>query len=301
LLRKARNNNLLAIALAAVVVLCWSTVATAFKLGLSHLSVAQLLFLSCLFSFIFFVIVSFFIGFPQFSTKTILRGASLGILNPLLYYFILFAAYERLPAQIAQPLNCTHAIVTALIAIPILNQRPKARVWLGMCIGYLGVVVLVTQGTFQHFDFDNIGVVLALGSSVIWATYWTLNVRFANDPISILFIGFCVATPLTGLYCLLFDQLPEINMTNLGFGLWVGICEMGLAFLLWQRALKIASHVGLIAPLAYLSPALSLIFIQYVLGENVHLMTIAGLAVLLCGIFIVHFQRFKRVTENSVT
>ena len=294
MIQKQANNNTIAIALAIVVVLCWSTVATAFKLGLAQMSVAQLLFLSCLVSLIFFGVVSLVIGLPKFSKKTLLTGASLGLLNPFIYYYMLFAAYERLPAQIAQPLNCTHAIVTALIAIPILKQRPKARVWIGMCLGYFGIVILVTKGTFQNFDFDLVGVILALTSSLVWALYWTVNVRFTHDPISLLFIGFCIATPLTGLYCMVFDQLPVLNLTNLGFGLWVGVCEMGLAFLLWQTALKKASHVGLIAPLAYLSPALSLIFIQYVLKENVHPMTIAGLFVLLLGIFIIHFQRIKR-------
>lgn len=290
-----QGNDLVAVCLALVVVLCWSTVATAFKLGLQHFSVAQLLFLSSTVSTLFFVGVALVVRRPKSSAKTKTIGALLGLLNPLFYYFVLFAAYERLPAQIAQPLNCTHAIVTALIAIPVLKQLPKFRVWIGTLIGYFGVVVLVTQGSFTEFDFNMVGVLLALGSSLIWATYWILSVRYSHDTITLLLTGFLVATPCIGAYCVLFDELPAMNWTSISFGLWIGLGEMGLAFLLWQRALKTASKVSLIAPLAYLSPALSLLFIQFVLHEPVHPMTIVGLFILLCGIAIVHFgHQFKK-------
>ena len=293
---KLPRNDLIAISLAAVVVLCWSTVATGFKLGLQHLSVPQLLFASTLVSFIFLSIVACFTGIKKLTWKTIGIGAFLGIINPFSYYLVLFAAYDRLPAQIAQPLNYTHAIVTAILAIPILKQRPTPRIWLGLIVGYLGVAVLVTQGSFTEFSFDRIGVALALGSALIWGAYWILTVRYSEDAVTLLLIAFATATPCAAIFCLLFDSLPAFNLINLGFGIWLGVAEMGLAFLLWQRALKTATQVSMITPIAYFSPALSLFFIHYVLGEKVPLVTIFGLATLMLGILIMYFRKNERTS-----
>jgi drug/metabolite transporter (DMT)-like permease len=52
---------------------------------------------------------------------------------------------ERLPAQIAQPLNYTWAITLSLLAVPILGQRMSWRAASGLLVSYCGVVVLLSQ------------------------------------------------------------------------------------------------------------------------------------------------------------
>ena len=54
----------------------------------------------------------------------------LGLINPTAYYLILFAAYDRLPAHIAQPINYT-CITLALLAVPLLGQRLGKRTLAG--------------------------------------------------------------------------------------------------------------------------------------------------------------------------
>ncbi|GIR70608.1 MAG: hypothetical protein CM15mP74_18590 [Halieaceae bacterium] len=46
-----------------------------------------------------------------------------GWLNPGLYYLVLFAAYDQLPAQEAMAINYSWGITLALIAAPLLQQR----------------------------------------------------------------------------------------------------------------------------------------------------------------------------------
>ena len=98
-------------------VLLWSTVATGFKLGLRELAPLELLWLGAVTSFVFFAAASLVTGrwpaIRALSGRDWLRLGALGLLNPFLYYLILFEAYARLPAQIAQPLNYTWAITLA--------------------------------------------------------------------------------------------------------------------------------------------------------------------------------------------
>ena len=264
----------------------WSTVATGFKLGLRELSPAQLLLVGCLIALVFFALVRAFVT-VRMSARQHLVAAGMGVVNPLAYYLILFEAYDRLPAQIAQPLNFTWAIVIALLAIPMLRQRLPPRGWVGVFVGYAGVLVLLTRGELAGFGhFDAVGVALALASTLLWAWYWIMTVRLGIHPVVLMLNSFAVASVLLAIVCLTTDGLPAISWETLGYGAWVGLVEMGVAFLLWQRALALTGHAGRVGVLIFLAPFLSLVLIATVLGEVIHPSAVAGLVLIVAGLVL---------------
>ena len=270
-------------ALAAVAL--WSTVATGFKLGLDAMEPLQLLALGSVVSLAFFVAAYLAVRPGPAPGAVLRRAAVLGLVNPLAYYVVLFEAYDRLPAQIAQPLNYTWAITLAVLAVPILGQRLDRRTLAGILVSYLGVVVLVTQGEFTGFDrFDGPGILLALASTVLWAGYWLATVRLNLHPVALLLTVFATGTPCVVALCALTVGLPPLTLGNLGYGLWVGLVEMGVTFLLWQRALALATHAGRISQLIFLSPFLSLVMIANVLGEPIHPSAVVGLVLIVAGL-----------------
>lgn len=264
----------------------WSTVATGFKLGLRELSPAQLLLVGCLIALVFFALVRAFVT-VRMSARQHLVAAGMGVVNPLAYYLILFEAYDRLPAQIVQPLNFTWAIVIALLAIPMLRQRLPPRGWVGVFVGYAGVLVLLARGEFDGFGhFDAAGVALALASTLLWAWYWIMTVRLGIHPVVLMLNSFAVASVLLVIVCWTTDGLPAINWKTLGYGAWVGLVEMGVAFLLWQRALALTGHAGRVGVLIFLAPFLSLVLIATVLGEVIHPSAVAGLVLIVAGLVL---------------
>jgi len=271
---------------ALTAVLLWSTVATGFKLGLAVMTPLQLLFSGSLLSSVVFVIAALRHGWPvkHFHLR---EGLLFGLLNPVCYYLLLFAAYDRLPAQIVQPLNYTWAIVLALLAVPVLGQRLSGRTLLGVAVSYLGVVILLSGGNFgQMPELDVSGVLLALASTLVWACYWLFNARATTQPASFMATSFCLATPILGLACWLGPGLPAVRADTLLYAAWVGIVEMGVTFLLWQRALKLTRNAGRISQLIFLSPFLSLLLIGEVLNEQVAISSWTGLLVIVAGLLI---------------
>ncbi len=94
---------------AAIAIACWSTVATAFKWALEGLTPASMLFIATTSAIAALFILLYaggyrgdFLAIPWKAWK---RSAFLGLVNPFLYYLILFKAYSLLPAQVAQALN----------------------------------------------------------------------------------------------------------------------------------------------------------------------------------------------------
>ena len=289
-------NERRALLFGAAAVLLWSTVATGFKLGLAELEPLELLWLGAATSWVFFACVSIVAGrfraLTRLTLRDWLRFGALGLLNPFLYYGVLFEAYDRLPAQIAQPLNYTWAITLALLATPVLGQRMTGRTLIGMFISYGGVVILLSQGRIDGISgIDMVGVALALGSTLIWAAYWLATVRASDDPLVMMTASFAVGAIAVGIACHIEDGLPALSLRRLGYGAWVGLIEMGITFLLWQQALRATAHAGRIAQLIFLSPFISLILIDQVLGEEVQLRSIVGLAVIVAGLLVANRSR----------
>lgn len=268
-------------------VLFWSTVATGFKLGLTLMSPIQLLFLGTVISWFVFLLCAIWQRSFHIERSDRVLVAALGLLNPCIYYLILFTAYDLLPAYIAQPLNYTWAITLSLLAIPLLRQRLSLKSVLAILVSYSGVVILLTTGqtdTGQKLSF--LGISLAVLSTVFWALYWLLNTRCSSNPLAMMFWSFTAAMPLLGTILLTTDSLPPLNTRTLFYGAWVGLLEMGITFLLWQRALRLTVNVSRISQLIFFSPFLSLILIYFVLDEPVGLGAVVGLAVIVLGVWL---------------
>ena len=272
-------------------ILCWSTVATAFKLVLRTLPVADLLLIATVTSTILLWSLLLILGkgalVLQQSRRQLLLSAFQGVLNPVLYYLVLFEAYRLLPAQLAQPLNFTWPLMLMLLSILFLKQRLTGRKLMALLISYGGVVLVVTRGNFSLLMVEDPGgVLLALVSTVFWALYWLLNLRDKRDDLLKLTMAFSwgalyliIALPWRAPI-----QFPSFGV--LGGAIYIGVFEMGLTFFFWLRALKLARNQALPLNVIYLTPFVSLIWINFLLGEQVHHTAIIGLLLIAGGILL---------------
>ena len=272
-------------------VMLWSTVATAFSLSLQYLTPLQLVTLATVISWCFFAIR---LSAPErrsalrvTSSKARATGLLVGWLNPGLYYLVLFAAYDRLPAQEAMAINYSWGITLALLAAPLLRQRLSAGALLAACISYSGILVIATRGAPLSLDFAQpLGVGLALLSTVLWSLYWVINTRLSLDPEVNLFLNFSGALPLL-LALLWWSNTPFPTLwQGWAGGLYVGLFEMGLAFVLWMGAMKATTSTLRISSLIFLSPPLSLVLIWMIAGEPVKAYTLIGLVLILFGLWL---------------
>ena len=294
------NNERKALLMGLGAVLLWSTVATGFKLGLAQMEPVQLLFTATLISATLFAFLAARSGWPRKNLQ-IREGLLFALVNPILYYLVLLEAYDRLPAQIAQPLNYTWAIVLALLAIPILGQRLTRKMAVGIGLGYLGVLILLSQGRIDTaLELDWFGVVLALVSTLLWAGYWLFNARSITEPTALMATSFVLASPILALLCLWGPGLPEWRSDTFIYGAWVGLVEMGITFLLWQRALKLSSQAGRIGQLIFLSPFLSFLLIGEVLGEEIHPTSWIGLVIIVAGLVLTRHPDPIAINEEEL-
>ena len=273
-------------------VLVWSTVATAFKIALRFLAPLQLLLVADVVSALALFAVLACQGrldrLRAMPRAQVLRACLLGLVNPFLYYAVLFQSYALLPAQEAQPLNYTWAITLTLLSVPLLGQKLRALDLAAILVSYAGVLCIATHGDPLSLRFESpLGVALALGSTLLWALYWIGNTRLKADPVAALLLNFLAAFPCILAATLAFSALPPLGWAGLLAGAYVGLFEMGLTFVLWLSAMRLAartpSGTARVANLIFLSPFLSLVFIHFLLGEAIRASTLAGLVCIIAG------------------
>ena len=276
---------------AGLAVLLWSTVATAFKIALSELDFIQLIFYASATTVVVLFIFILIGGktkllFSQ-STLHILTSALLGLFNPLLYYLVLLKAYSLLPAQLAQPLNMVWPLVLTLLSVPLLGQKIGTWSFAGLFISFAGVVFISSQGSFNGFENTSVaGVLLALGSSVIWSLYWILSVRDKRDGVVKLFLNFFFGLIYLSLIMFFFSDFQVKWGTGIWAAIYVGIFEVGITYVFWMKAMQLSTNNAQIGNLVFLTPFLSLIFIRFILNETIFITTFIGLIFLVSGILI---------------
>ena len=295
------RNQTKAYAYGLITVLLWSTVASAFKLSLRHVDHFQLLLVACAVSILVLSVILVVQGrwrlLLSYSVRQYGQSLALGLLNPFLYYLILFKAYDLLPAQEAQPLNYTWALTLAFLSVPLLGQRLSVRDLLAGLVSYSGVVVIATRGDVSGLHFsDPLGVVLALGSTVIWALYWIYNTKDERDPVAGLWLNFVFGFPFVLAACWLFSNLRVASLPGLLGAAYVGTFEMGVTFVCWLMALRLAANTAQVGTLIFISPFLSLVFISLLVGEVIRVATMAGLGLIVAGLVVQHTARLRRLT-----
>jgi len=298
----------LAYILAILTVALWSTVASAFKISLRYLNFYELLFFSSFFSLLLLFIILCIqkkIGLVFESSKQeIINSVIMGFLNPFFYYLILFKSYSILPAQEAITLNYTWPIMLVLLSIPILKQKISFISIISIFISFMGAVIIATKGSLANLQFSNIAAdFLPVFSAVIWALFWIFNIKDKRDKVVKLFLNFFFGF----IFMLIFSIFYNIDIVEIIlqkpkglFGsAYVGFFEMGITFVIWLKALQLSETTAKISNFIYITPFLSLLVVNIVIGEEILFATFIGLIFIISGIGLQKYADSRILKINN--
>jgi len=119
---------------------------------------------------------------------------------------------------------------------------------------------------------------------VIWALYWLTNTRDRRDPVVALALNFAFGLPFVLGFVLVFSSPFVGDVRGLLGAVYVGVFEMGVTFVLWLSALRLSVSAARIGNLIFISPFLSLVFIHFLVGEEIQGSTLVGLAFIMGGL-----------------
>jgi len=264
----------------------WATVASAFKLTLREATPVQLLFYAAATSAALLVVM-LRVGGGSLPRGFWLRGAVLGLVNPVAYYLLLFSAYHRLPAQEALAINYSWPLMLMGMACVVERRWPRGRDLAAGAICYAGIWCVATRGEVWSLRFaDPMGVGCALGSTVVWAASWIAGRSDPRPTVAGLAQNFIVAVPVLAGVLAVSGHGFAISAAALGGSAYVGAFEMGATFVLWLMALRLAENPAVVGNLSFLAPVASLFIIRLVVGEPLQTSTLIGLPLIIAGLLI---------------
>ena len=278
---------------------CWSTIGSAFKISLRYLGPQELLFVSafvaCLALFAIMAVQGKLNLLGKLTGKDVLWSAFLGMLNPFLYYSVLLKAYDLLQAQEAGTLNYIWPLVLVLLSIPMLKQKISLVSIIAITISFTGIVLISSRGDLLTFAGGSgvqhtTGVLLAVGSAILWALYWIFNMKDHREAVSKLFLNFCFGFLYSLVAIAVSGGLTFPGRQGILGGIYIGLFEMGITFVLWLYALKYSTTTARVSNLIYLSPFISLIIIHFSVGETILASTVAGLILIVSGIGLQQYR-----------
>ena len=240
------KNKSKSILFASIAVLFWSTVPTAFKLGLNEYTPVQLILIA---SFVSVLILGTVLVFQGKSTlllkqskKEFTSSLLLGAFNPFIYYIILFKGIFIIACTIGTTpeydlADCYFNFIgTHAWAKNKLEKfcRPGNKLYRGRYYLFPGR----PKGISKHKYIT--GVLLALASSVMWALYWTLNVKDKRDEILKLFLNFVTGFILLLIATAFFSDFHFHWGTGFWAAIYIGFFEVGVTYILWMNAMKLS-------------------------------------------------------------
>lgn len=267
----------------------WSTVGSAFKLTLRFIPPVQMLlyasFVSIIVLFILLIVQKKLPILFSSGRKDLLYSALNALLNPFLFYIVLFYAYDLLLTQEAMVLNFTWPVTLTILSVFVLRQHIGWKSMAAILISFVGMVVIATRGDLLALRFTNpTGVALALGSTVIWSVFWIVNIRNPRDQTVKLFLNFFFGFFYIMTASLIMGPLVMPAWQAVAGTVYIGLFEMGIAYVFWLKGLQLSSTTARVSNLIFLAPFISLVIIHLTVGEPLLWSTLAGLVFITAGI-----------------
>jgi drug/metabolite transporter (DMT)-like permease len=230
----------------------------------------------------------------------------IGFTGVFLFSVVIYLAAYNTTAVNTGLLNATTPIWVLLFAALLTADKPRLGQWLGVLVAGAGTATIIAKGdpsVFARMDFV-LGDVLAMMSAMVWAAYSMFLKRAPKGvhPLSLVFvsalIGLCFLTPLY-VWALVVDGKPFFTSLDPVWPDMIKIFYIGagpafLGYMFWNRG------VSLVGPakagvFMYLIPVCSSGLAIAFLGEALHLYHLAGIVLIVSGIWLVTRKKTERV------
>ncbi|MGE4552198.1 MAG: DMT family transporter [Desulfovibrionaceae bacterium] len=212
-----------------------------------------------------------------------LLGAALlgGVIYPL-QSLCFFGAVARIPASTTTLVFYGYPVTVALLSWAVFHQPIRRSMAASLGLVILGIALVFSNAFLQRAD--PLGLLLALGSLVVFTLYLILVQRFlaGRDPFTLTFwvllsaaVAMAVATPWSG--------MAHLSPRALTIGALLGLVPTALAVtLLYQAVIRIGS--AYVSVFSTLEPVVAVLASWAMLGEPLDPLKLAGAALIIAGI-----------------
>jgi len=223
-----------------------------------------------------------------------------GFFSTFLYQLLFMHGMARTAAGDASVIITFNPLFTALLAVPLLNRRISARLFIGLLVGLFGVVVVTGWSPNNNIPFNVrlVGDLLIMCAAASWAVSTNLIKKILDDensdvegPSALAIVawsslmGWVLLTPLASFDFIAYgsDSIPN----NSGW-LWIFYLAVASTVISYVWFAEGIEKIGATATATYvyLVPFFGILSGIIILGESVSWSLFAGLLLILFGVKI---------------
>ena len=164
----------------------------------------------------------------------------LSVLGMSGYTLLLYGALGYTSAMNASLITAANPALIVVMAIVLLGERTTRLGWLGICLGLLGVLLVLTQGELARvFSLSiNTGELMMIGAIIVWGFYTIIARRLKVPAISATAVQVVIATVTLAPFALAMNvQFPDTAAEGWSLAYIALFPSLG-SYLLWNLALK---------------------------------------------------------------
>lgn len=275
-------NNLRAAVIAFIAFSAFSGADTIVKILSSRIGVYETAFLIAFFALCFIAVHGALQGkvadlLPRYPRLAYGRALLLALNTLLIYY-----AFSVLPLAEAYVLSFLSPILVALIAFIFIGERLSVRGWLGVFLGFCGVVWILQPGSAPF----SAGHLAALGSALLFAAAQVILRRAKNDEsdralvMAFLMVQSCFAGLLAFYMGLKRPEIFDLGLAALGGGL------IAFAQTMLVKSFRLGS-MSVVAPVQYSQIIWGLIYGVVLFSTPVEMHMLTGAIIILISGWLV--------------
>ncbi|WP_085507437.1 DMT family transporter [Thalassobacillus devorans] len=284
--------NKQAFTLAFITVLIWGSTFAAIRASLhggytaGHLVLFRYLIASALFA-----IYALWPGvkFKLPVKKDVLPLLALGFVGISIYHTGVTFGEITVSSGTAGMLIGAAPIFTAIIAVIALKEKLGTFGWIGLGIGFVGILLITVGSSGSSFTLSS-GAMLLVMATIATSIFFVFQKPFFRryKPIELTaYVTWSGTIPFFIFSPGLFDTVQQASMEANLAAIYVGIFPAGVAYVTWSTALSLG-NASSVTSMMYLEPAVAVFFGWVWLNELPSVLSLIGGAVALLGVITIN-------------
>jgi drug/metabolite transporter (DMT)-like permease len=215
---------------------------------------------------------------------------AMALINTAIPWSLIAYSETHLSSSMASILNATTPVWTIVVGILIFRNGSSRNQWLGVAVASVGLVVLLGLRPGTPLSVDKIGLVCMLAATFCYAIGSQLSKRLLMG-YSMYQISFgTLLSSMVGSGSMAITtesiSLPDlVSSSNLPMIIGIGVFGSGFAYILYYYMVQKGS-AEFASMVTYLVPSTALIWGYALLNEEIKWNMLAGLFIILGGVFL---------------